>query len=207
MRGLAALAAFGVGVGVAAAQEIRFDTGLGTIDGAAVQRALDAAAGDLQACYGSGAGGLRYVGGHVRVLARVDAKGRVKRTEVADSDLGSWPVERCLLEVARKLALPAPKGGEAVVEIPLDFQPAAPADELPGAAARAAAAKLRAIYRCPGGPKSVPVTLYVAAGGAVTSAGFAGIASPTWGDCAAARVRALRLDDPLGRVLKGTVTP
>ncbi len=193
--------------GVASAQEIRVENGLGTVDPAAVQAALDAAGPAFQACYKDGAAGLRYVGGSVHVQVRLDAKGRVKRTEIADSDLGSWDIERCLLGVARRLSLPAPKGGEAVVQIPLEFQAPAPPAEMPDAAARDAAAGLRAIYRCAGAPRPVQVTLYVAAGGAVTAAGFAGPGSEKWGDCAAARARALRLADPLGRVLKATVTP
>ena len=193
--------------GAASAQEIRVEDGLGSIDPAAVQAALDGASAELQGCYRTGAAGLRYVGGSVRVLVRVDLKGRVKRTEIGSSDLGSWAVERCLLGVARHLALPAPKGGEAVVQIPLDFQAPSPPVDMSEAAARDAAAKLRGIYRCAGGPKSVPVTLYVAAGGAVTSAGFAAGGNEAWGDCASAKARALRLEDPLGRVLKATVTP
>jgi TonB family protein len=193
--------------GGASAQDIRVDNGLGAIDPGAVQAALDDAAGDLMACYRSVAGAKRYLGGRVRVVVRVDTRGRPKRAEVADSDLGSWEVERCLLDVARRLKLPAPKGGEALVQIPLDFTASTAPEDMPDGAARAAAAKLRGIYRCAGGPKSVPVTLYVGAGGAITSAGFAGVASESWGDCASARARAVRLDDPLGRVLKVTVTP
>jgi hypothetical protein len=193
--------------GVAAAQEIRVEDGLGSLDPALVQHAIEAAGPDLQACYQNGSGGLRYVGGHVEVVVRVDRAGHIKRALVEASDLGSWEVERCLLGVAHKLPLPRPKGGDGVVRIPLDFQPSTPPGEMSDAELRDAAAKLKGIYRCAGAPKSVPVTLYVAAGGAVTSAGFAGGVGEKWGDCALARAKAVRMADPLGRVLKATVTP
>lgn len=204
MRGLAALLMVG---GVAAAQDIRVDNGLGTIDGVAVQKVLDEEGAKLNACYLEDARTKRYLGGSVRLVVRVDVKGRVKRAEVAASDLGSWETERCLLEGARKLQFPPPKGGEALVQVPLEFNASSAPGDMPDGAARAAAAKLRGIYRCAGGPKSVPVTLYVGAGGAITSVGFGAVTNEAWGDCAAAKAKAIHVEDPLGRVLKVTVTP
>jgi len=204
MRSVVALLLVG---GVASAQEIRVDDGLGTIDGAAVQKVLDEEGVKLNACYLQDARTKRWLGGSVRLVVRVDARGRVKRAEVASSDLGSWDTERCLLDGARKLQFPAPKGGDALVQIPFDFNASSAPEEMADGAARAAAARLRGIYRCAGGPKSVPVTLYVGAGGAIVSVGFGAVTSEAWGDCAAARAKALHVEDPLGRVLKTTVTP
>lgn len=187
--------------------EIRVDGTLGTIDDAEVQRALQSAGPELQACYQNGAVGFRYLGGAVRIQVRVDRNGRTRAAAIDDSTLGSWAVERCLLDTARKLAWPKPSGGDALVHIPLEFRGSAEPATMDDLQVNAAAPRLRGIYRCAGGPKSIQVTLYVGAGGLVTSAGFGGPVAPAWGDCALSKIKAAALDDPLGRVIKGTVRP
>lgn len=185
--------------GTAAAQDIEVEGGLGTVDVAAVQQALERSAGAIEGCYKQHAGSKRYVGGEVRLRVRVARDGAVRSTTV-DSDLGAWEVERCLIGVARDMRFGKPRGGEAVVELPLSFPPRAAAeagdgDELAG--------KLGALARC-GKARAVLVTAYVGPGGRITTAGFSSERPlpEGWGDCALDRARALRLSDPRGRVVK-----
>lgn len=185
--------------GTAAAQEIKVEGGLGSLDVQVVQRALDERAADVEACFKEHAGTLRYVGGAVILHVRVGKDGAVKSTAV-QSDLGAWEVEKCLVGVARRLRLGKPTGGEAQVQLPLAFPERtsfeeSDSEELDG--------KLRGVARC-GKAREVTVTAYVGPGGRITSAGFSS-EKPLpdgWGDCAIAKVRAVTVTDPRGKVVK-----
>jgi hypothetical protein len=185
--------------GSAAAQDIKVEGTLGTVDVAAVQLALEKSAAAVEGCYRQHAGSKRYVGGAVTLRVRVAKDGAVKSTAV-DSDLGAWEVEKCLIGVARGLRFGKPRGGEAEVTLPLEFPPRAEAaagdgDEL--------AAQLGVLARC-GKTGEVTVTAYVGPGGKITTAGFSS-QKPLpegWGDCALGKARALRFSDPRGRVVK-----
>ena len=47
--------------------------------------------------------------------------GVVTAVQLAESDLGAWPIEKCLLEVARSATFGKPTGGDADFTLPLDF--------------------------------------------------------------------------------------
>jgi hypothetical protein len=185
--------------GTAAAQDFKVEGALGTVDTTAVQLALERNAGAIEGCFKQHAGSMRYVGGAVRVRVRVARDGAVKST-AAQSDLGAWEVEKCLMKLARGLSFGKPRGGEAEVELPMEFPARSAAaagdgDELAG--------KLDGLARC-GRTAEVTVVAYVGPGGKITTAGFSS-EKPLpegWGDCALGRARALRLSDPRGRVVK-----
>ncbi len=46
-----------------------------------------------------------YVGGSVTILARVGLDGKVLAAHVIDGNLGAWPIEKCLVGLARKMDL------------------------------------------------------------------------------------------------------
>lgn len=189
--------------GTAAAQDFKVEGGLGTVDVTAVQLALEKNAAAVEGCFKEHAGAMRYVGGAVKLRVRVAKDGAVKST-AADSDLGAWEVEKCLMKLARGLRFGKPRGGEAEVELPFEFPARAPAqagdgDELGG--------KLSALLRCGRivqGVGEVLVTAYVGPGGKITTAGFSS-EKPLpegWGDCALGKARGLRLTDPRGHMVK-----
>ena len=47
--------------------------------------------------------------------------GTVTAVKLAESDLGAWPIEKCLLEIARAATFDKPIGGDADFSLPLDF--------------------------------------------------------------------------------------
>jgi hypothetical protein len=190
--------------GAAVAQEIRVEGQGGTLPPGQVEQAVEAARPALMACYQEHA--PRWAGGQVTLAVRVGTDGKKKRVEVGESDLGSWAVEKCLVGVAQKLALGPAHGGEVTVRVPLAFSPSAESAPLGEGATRAAAGQLKALLRC-GAARGAQVTFYVGPGGAVLSTGFARPPSEKWAECAAARAHDVVLADPLGQVLKATVTP
>lgn len=184
----------------------------GHLDTYDIQRGVEPHAQALTDCYSSISRRRRYVGGAIELAYVVARTGEVKSVRTGKSDLGSWVVEKCLLEVAAQMSFPRPKGGEAEFSLPLEFTATRPASWIEEEVGRAqiepvvseldecaAEAKVRK-------PRDVVVTLYVGARGAVQSVGFATAAKkpldPAWADCAETRILAWTLADPLGRIAK-----
>jgi hypothetical protein len=111
----------------------------GVLEPEQIRATVDPHGAALSACYLGHAKGRRWLGGALQLRWEVGADGGVVQAHVAESDLGAWPVERCLLEVARKLVFPAPRGGAATdFVLPLEFSATGSAarwDELQSAAA------------------------------------------------------------------------
>ncbi len=180
----------------------------GRIDPDVVTRALEPHAGTLEACYADHVGRRRWLGGGVELKWDVAADGAVSSVTLAQSDLGAWAIEKCVLAVAREISFGKPKGGRAEVGMPLSFSAGAgavPWDE--DQAVRAVGGKPKDLAGCADGatdPTNVSVTMYVGTRGKVQSVGFA---SPTgfedaWADCAAEKAMAWALVDPRGKVAK-----
>jgi hypothetical protein len=192
----------------AAAQDFRVEGALGRLEDAAVQKAVAEAGPAIEACYRDNVGPLRYVGGKLTLRAVVARDGKVVHAQVADGDLGAWSVERCLSDVARKLDFGKPQGGDAEVRIPLEFAARGPVTVMdePDSERELRQAMRSLRTGCAGGPKEATVTAYVAAGGRVTSVGFAADAklAVAWCDCAEKRSRTWQLTDPRGSAAKLT---
>jgi hypothetical protein len=197
---LVALAALALAGGAARAQDFEVEGTLGTLDDASVQLAVQKHAAAIEACFKEQAAGKRYLGGALSLRLRVARDGSVK-SAAARSDVGSWDVERCLVKLARTMRFARPRGGEAEVELPLEFPARTQVATADGAELDA---RLGALAACQGGPPEVQVTAYVGPGGKITSAGFSAEAalSEGWGDCAARKLAGFRLTDPRGRVMK-----
>jgi hypothetical protein len=134
--------------------------------------------------------------------------------KLAESDLGAWPIERCLLEVARAATFGKPTGGDADFSIPLDFSSRGRFnlwDELESlkavgggqVAALDACAKAKGVQGPP--PEDVTITVYVGPQGKAQSVGFASARSvleDAWAECAEKAALAWRLPDPRGAVAK-----
>jgi len=183
--------------------------GHGHMDPAAVEAGVAPHTQALSDCYMTKVGRRRWLGGHVSLHWDIKADGTITKLTLAESDLGAWPVEKCLLDVAGQATFAKPVGGDADVSLPLDFSAKGrpttwEADESEKAVGKQLA-KLDACGKKQIPPDDVVVTLYVGPHGAVLSAGFSSAKSvldPAWADCAEKAVLLWRLPDPKGQVAK-----
>jgi hypothetical protein len=180
----------------------------GKLDPDQIEEALAPHAEALQGCYLDQVGKRRWLGGKVELKWDLAADGTLTAVRLAWSDLGAWPIEQCLLGVARGIAFPAPRGGPADFTIPLEFSARGSAGWWDADRGDAAVAKhLGTLERCDAGgtpTENVTITLYVGTRGQVQSAGFS---SPrrvdeAWAACAHDLVLGWGLPDPRGQVAK-----
>lgn len=165
----------------------------------------------LATCFQVEAKRKKFIGGQVELSFTIARDGTVKSVRATKSSVGSWPVEKCLLEESRSMTFKKPKGGEADFSLPLDFEARRTANWWTEEKAESAVGGLaKELSSCSGDgatdPRNVWVTLYLGNRGVVTSVGFAsphkdGI-DTGWADCAQTLVRAWTLVDPLGKIAK-----
>jgi hypothetical protein len=185
---------------------------LGTLSQSQIEPVLDKESARLAACYADNVGGLKYVSGQIQLKFRVAADGSVKRVQLAEGDLGSWAIEKCLLKIARTMTFPKPRGGEAEFSFPIEFPAARSVEVLPpeeaGAELEPVLGQLDDCVESGMQPSAVRVTVYVGPGGKVTSAGFATAAeepfTDEWADCAQRSAMRWKLTDPRGRIVRLT---
>jgi TonB family protein len=169
----------------------------------------------LARCYQGQLKATKFLGGKLVLKTVVGPDGTVKQVTIIESDVGSWAVEKCLLEIARAMKFAKPKGGdgEADFTLPLDFNSGRgrvlwwTEEKIEAVVAE----KMVELDECEQQvgvvvPSNVWVTLYFANKGEVKSVGFS---SPepepiqdTWADCAAQVVATWVMPDPLGRIAK-----
>jgi hypothetical protein len=185
----------------------------GHMDPAAVEAGLAPHKESLSECYTTRVGRRRWLGGHVVLHWDINKAGEIVAVKLAESDLGAWPVEKCLLDVARAAAFGKPIGGDAELTVPLDFSIKGKStfwDEDQGL--RAVGGQLVKLDACAkakgvkhGHPSDVTITLYVGPQGKAQSAGFSSaktVLDDAWVDCAEKAVLAWRLPDPKGTIAK-----
>jgi len=186
----------------------------GHMDPEAVQAGVQPHASELETCFTSQVGKHRYLGGKVELKWQVDATGAITSAQIAQSDLGAWPVEKCLLDLARAMTFTKPKGGPTDFSIPFEFSGKQSSLWWSEDAGQAAIKNhLKDLAKCDGKgtpPTDATVTVYVGARGKVVSVGFAtgqeagldATAWDAWADCAEKRISTWQLPDPRGTVAK-----
>jgi len=165
---------------------------------------------ELADCYTKKVGRRHWLGGHVKIHWDIAKDGTITKVKLtAESDLGAWPIEKCLLEVARAASFDKPVGGDADFDIPLDFTAKGaylPWDE--DKALRAVGGQLAKLDECGKStvlPDDVVITVYVGFRGHAQSVGFSSDASvidDKWAECAEKAAMKWRLPDPRGPVAK-----
>ncbi len=165
---------------------------------------------ELTDCYMSKVNRRRWLGGHVVLRWDIKKDGTVTSVKLVESDLGNWPIEKCLLEVARSATFGKPVGGDADFSVPLDFTAKGKLlswEEDKGL--KAVGGQTVKLDACAKGkvpaPSDVTVTVYVGPAGKAQSVGFASAKTTiddAWGDCAEKAAMAWRLPDPKGIVAK-----
>lgn len=180
----------------------------GRLDPHDIDRGVQPASADIARCFSSQSRRKRFLGGHVELAFVVARDGSVKKVQIARSDLGAWPVEKCLLETAAAMQFPEPEGGKAAeFSLPLDFPARRRVHWLSDEQGETEVAELEAELReCEPRPRDVTVTLYVGVRGKVKEVGFSSAAKrpidPAWADCAAETILAWELSDPRGKIVK-----
>jgi len=182
----------------------------GHMDKAAVEAGISPHSTELSDCYMKNVKRRRWLGGHVLIHWDIKKDGTVTAVKLmAESDLGAWPIEKCLLEVARSASFDKPIGGDADFTLPLDFS--AKGASLPWSEDQAMRAvggqlvKLEACDKKHARPHDVTITMYVGPHGRAQSVGFSSDATEIddkWAECATKAAMGWRLPDPKGIVAK-----
>jgi len=192
---------------------ITFTNSRGRMDPAAVEAGLAPYKQGLVDCYMSRVGKRRWLGGKVTIHWEIQRDGTVTAVKLSENTLGAWPIEKCLLELARAATFDKPKNGDADFSIPLEFQHTGGVEDWEeDRTLRAVGGQTATLDACDKAkglkgppPTDVTITVYVGAGGKAQSVGFASAASvieDAWGDCAEKAALAWRLTDPKGAVGK-----
>jgi TonB family protein len=174
------------------------------------QRAWD----DITRCYEQATAQNPYLGGKIAVKLRVGKSGDPEKAFVSESTFGNYNAERCVLEIARTLHFVRPHGGTAAeFSYPIEFRSRKPVTTWEEARVSPSVARHKhdvVSCRAQSGdklPPQVMLTVYVAPGGKITSAGLAADAplDDRFANCLVGKTRQWRLDDPLGKIAKATV--
>jgi hypothetical protein len=190
----------------------------GRMEQAAIEAGLKPHTEALSDCYMTRVGKRRWLGGSVQLHWDISADGEITAVKLIESDLGAWPIEKCLIEVAKAARFAKPLGGDADFMVPLTFSAKGVAqlwDETAGL--RAVGGQLVKLDACLAekkrgkviktrkAPDDVTITVYVGPRGAAQSVGFASqksVLEADWADCAEKAALAWRLPDPKGQVAK-----
>lgn len=183
---------------------------MGTIDAAAVEKAFESKINQVRACRRDHLGGLSYVGGKVQFFFKIGVDGVPTKVVLEKSEVGHYPLEACIIKIAKSLTFVKPKGGTA--EVRYAFELAAEGTEAKSweasKVARTMRGKKRAIRACRvgGKPGSFSVTFYVLPQGKAKTAGVASSEDLPAGfaACVAKVVTATTWPDPLGEVVRVT---
>jgi hypothetical protein len=163
---------------------------------------------DLESCYVDKVGKRKWLGGKVTLTWQITKAGEVTSVVVSDSDLGAWPMEKCLLTIARGATFAKPKGGDADFSLPFEFTAKGSSvwwEEDVGL--KAIGKRVDDLAKCSkeaAPSEEVLITIYVGTRGKVQSAGFSSTAAvpDVWADCVERTITGWTLADPRGKVAK-----
>jgi TonB family protein len=106
-----------------ARQTMSVDSELGVLDTEDVEAVLQARFDDIRGCYGRAGKAQRYAEGRVLLRFLVNGDGTSEDVLVIESTLGNYDVERCLVEVGRRISFHAPSGRKPTTfEYPVEFR-------------------------------------------------------------------------------------
>jgi TonB family protein len=102
---------------------MKLDNEIGVLETADVEDTLQNHFGDVRACYRRAGKAQQYAGGRVLLRFLVAGDGHAEDVWVVESSLGNYSVERCLVEVGRRVVFGAPSGRKATTfDYPVEFR-------------------------------------------------------------------------------------
>lgn len=105
------------------ARAMQVDNELGVLDGEDVNATMRDHFDDVRGCYSRAGKAQRYAGGRVLLRFLVAGDGSAQDVLVVESTLGNYDVERCLVDVGRRITFHAPSGRKATTfEYPVEFR-------------------------------------------------------------------------------------
>lgn len=107
--------------GEAAEDGVSFVRSKGSITREAIEAGIAPHQAALAECYTGKVGKRRWLGGNVVLQWVLQADGQIAAVRVVESDLGAWPVEQCLVDIAWGASFGKPNGGAVDFTLPLEF--------------------------------------------------------------------------------------
>jgi len=105
------------------ARSMQVDNELGVLDGEDVNATMRDHFDDVRGCYSRAGKAQRYAGGRVLLRFMVAGDGSAQDVLVVESTLGNYDVERCLVDVGRRITFHAPSGRKPTTfEYPVEFR-------------------------------------------------------------------------------------
>jgi TonB family protein len=99
------------------------DNELGVLETADVEATMQGHFDDIRSCYRRAGKAQRYAEGRVMLRFLVAGNGAAQDVWVTESTLGNYDVERCLVEVGRRITFRAPEGRKATTfDYPVQFR-------------------------------------------------------------------------------------
>ncbi len=107
----------------AGAREMGVQNEMGVYESADIEETLAEHMEEVRGCYGRAGRAQRYAAGKVTLRFIVSGEGKPQDVLVIASDLGNYDVERCLVDMGRRVKFPPPSGRKGTsFEYPVEFR-------------------------------------------------------------------------------------
>lgn len=158
--------------------DVKLDFAQGYFNQGDVNEILEQHTARLTSCYDRAGGAKKFAGGVVKLRFLVGADGGVRDVLVIDTEIGNYPVERCLVVEGRKIPFPKPGGSTgADFDYSLEFRSTRQThvvDWQKDVLRRQVMAKLPSLGRCGNpGDRAVGAVAYISPRGYIVSVGLA----------------------------------
>jgi hypothetical protein len=186
---------------------------IGYLDEGSVDAAMAPHLPAMIGCFERAGNARRYLSGQVVLKIFARSNGSVSDVQVIRNELGSYPVESCLIAVGRRMVFPPPEGGRGTdFEYSLAFRSTGELSVMNGDSGDVAThvASDCDLSSCGSlGPERVDAIAYVEPAGNIGSVGFVsrGPINATAAACAEAQITKLRVSDYHSDVVLRAVFP
>ena len=103
--------------------DVTMSSEVGVVDSDDVEATIQDHFDEVRGCYARAGKAQKYAGGKVLLRFLIAGDGAAQDVWVLESSLGNYDVERCLVEVGRKIRFHAPGGNKATTfEYPVEFR-------------------------------------------------------------------------------------